>query len=321
MIPGFSPPNLPSRPAIRPLEPDAPAWVHDLLQGAERDRGLDLRQYPMIEVKRCDPFVRVTARVPDATHLTADDLSRRVSEQYVAIDSLLSTLQRQPIRFWNYVPGIVETVEPGLDRYMAFNRGRYAALAESQRNGEPFERAIPTASAVGINGPDLIIDSLASISGGKPVNNPRQIPSWQYSRRYGPRPPCFARGTVAVLRGRPMLLVGGTASIVGEESRHDGDVRAQVDEALRNIEAVIIGAGGPCLNPLERLTDARIHVVHGTDAELVETLIRARGARTLRIETVLARVCRPELLVEIEGLADVRRGQTPASVTLPVATT
>ena len=140
------------------------------------------------------------------------------------------------------------------------------------------------------------------------MDNPRQTASWRYSRRYGPMPPCFARGTISVLDGRRMLLVGGTASIVGEESRHDGDVRAQVEEALTNIEAVIVSGGGACRWPLARLTDARVYIVNEADAEIVEALVRARSSGALRLETVLARVCRPELLVEIEGLADLRSG-------------
>src|SRR6185503_5831087 len=98
-----------------------------------------------------------------------------------------------------------------------------------------FGRVLPAASAVGIAGPDLVIDCLASASGGAPVENPRQIAPWQYSRRYGPKPPCFARGTVTRLNDRRMLLIGGTASIVGEESRHPGDLTAQVGELLINL--------------------------------------------------------------------------------------
>jgi enamine deaminase RidA (YjgF/YER057c/UK114 family) len=283
-----------------------------------------------MEVVRRDPFVRITTRLPNAAALPSYELSRRVSERYAALDVLLSDLKRRPVRIWNYVPGIVEVMEPGLDRYMAFNRGRYSAYTQSWRIEACFEHAVPTASAVGIRGPDLVIDCLASATGGNPVDNPRQTASWRYSRRYGPLPPCFARGTISVLDGRRMLLIGGTASIVGEESRHDGNVRAQVEEALTNIEAVIVSAGGPRCNPLERLTDVRVYVVNEADAEAIEALVRARSSKALRTETVLARVCRPELLVEIEGLADLPAedhwaarsagGGTPAKVTLPDAT-
>jgi enamine deaminase RidA (YjgF/YER057c/UK114 family) len=100
-----------------------------------------------------------------------------------------------------------------------------------------------------------------------------------------------------------VLLVAGTASIVGEESRHPEDTRAQVTETLRNLEALLVNAGAPAGDPLRRLTDVRIYVVRADDTELVEREVRARAAASVRIETALARVCRPELLVEIEGVA------------------
>lgn len=305
-IPGFSRQTVSTRRLPRPLEAEPPAWVHGLLKEGERGEHGQRTGDPLVDIVRRDPFLRVTARVPNVVSLPAAELSRRVSERYAAIEALLADLQRRPIRIWNYIPGIGDTMGPGLDRYMAFNRGRYSAYAQSRGIDMRFECAVPTASAVGIAGPDLVIDCLASAGGGTSVGNPRQTASWRYSRRYGPMPPCFARGTISVLDGRRMLLVGGTASIVGEESRHHGDVRAQTEEALTNIEAVIVSGGGPCRCPLGRLTDARVYIVNDADAEIVEGLVRARSSKTLRLETVLARVCRPELLVEIEGLANLR---------------
>ena len=253
-----------------------------------------------------DPFARITLRVPNAAALSAHELSGAVAERYALLERLLRELGRRPIRIWNYVPAIVEEVEPGLNRYMAFNRGRYTAFAQSWGSGAEESGRIPTASAVGIVGPDLVIDCLASSAGGEAIENPRQTASWRYSRRYGPLPPCFARGTIAEFDGDRMLLVGGTASIVGEQSRHEGDVRAQVAEALANIETLIAAAGGPPRGGLQWVSDARVYVVRDDDAPLVESLVRAEGSAAVRIETAVARVCRPELLVEIEALARLR---------------
>jgi chorismate lyase/3-hydroxybenzoate synthase len=108
---------------------------------------------------------------------------------------------------------------------------------------------------------------------------------------------------VTALGGAPALLLSGTASIVGEQSRHPGDVRAQMAEVCRNLEALIVNAGGCPSQPLHQLTDARIYVVDPGDADFVEQELRSRTAADIRIETALARVCRQELLVEIEGVA------------------
>ena len=125
----------------------------------------------------------------------------------------------------------------GLDRYMVFNAGRHDAYSD-QRG------ALGTASAVGIKGSDLSIHCLALEEPGTPVENPRQTPAWQYSARYGPLPPCFSRATIVDLAGRRTLLIGGTASVVGEDSRHAGQFDAQVEETLLNLEALIRTADG-----------------------------------------------------------------------------
>ena len=133
----------------------------------------------------------------------------------------------------------------GLDRYMVFNAGRHDAYSDQCG-------ALGTASAVGIKGSDLSIHCLALEEPGTPVENPRQTPAWQYSARYGPLPPCFSRATIVDLAGRRTLLIGGTASVVGEDSRHAGEFDAQVEETLLNLEALIRTADGNRVTPVRR---------------------------------------------------------------------
>ena len=163
----------------------------------------------------------------------------------------------------------------GLDRYMVFNAGRHDAYRRSAR------RACGTASAVGIKGSDLSIHCLALEEPGTPVENPRQTPAWQYSARYGPLPPCFSRATIVDLAGRRTLLIGGTASVVGEDSRHAGQFDAQLEETLLNLEALIrsgdgIADGGAALH---RLVDLRVYVTSAAQAERVARGCSSTAAR------------------------------------------
>ncbi len=282
---------------VLPLEPEPPAWVRELFAdrssaSVSRCEGIDLLAH--------DRLTRATTRIADAKGLTPAELSARVEDAYRRVLACLLDLHVHPVRFWNYVPAIGEDVGEGMDRYMAFNRGRYAAYCNG--TGGVFG-PIPTASAVGIAGNDLVIDCLASQEPGTQIENPRQINPWHYSRRYGPQPPCFARATIATLASRRMLLIGGTASIVGEESRHAGNTQAQVEEIVANLEALVREAAGNDQRPLERLGDLRIYVVDAGDAEIAETALRDAAGREVHIECAIARVCRPELLVEVEGVA------------------
>jgi enamine deaminase RidA (YjgF/YER057c/UK114 family) len=141
---------------------------------------------------------------------------------------------------------------------------------------------------------------------GSHVENPRQTPSWRYSTRYGPLPPSFSRATLIRFDERPHLLIGGTASVVGEDSRHPGDVDAQLNETLQNIASVVSAAAGHDIEPdaaLTHLVDVRVYVTKAGLAERVMRTISPRFPRTRTIDVVVAQICRPELLVEIEGLA------------------
>ena len=82
-----------------------------------------------------------------------------------------------------------------------------------------------------------------------------------------------------------MLLLGGTASIVGEDSCHVGNVAAQIDELLTNMAVLIAQTGVDQDGALSRLTEARIYVVDPADAELVESAIAARAGDQVRMQT------------------------------------
>jgi enamine deaminase RidA (YjgF/YER057c/UK114 family) len=250
----------------------------------------------------------LTISIPQARDLTANALRQKVAAAYLSIAESVTALGRHPLRFWSFLPGIGDSMGHGIDRYMVFNAGRHDAYARWPGTPGSIGRGLATASAIGITGPDLLVHCLAADKGGTGVENPRQTSSWEYSRRYGPRPPCFSRATLATLSGRSLLLIGGTASIVGERSHHPGETVAQVEETLKNLAAVIGQARGttePAETRLAGLVDLRIYVVRAADAETIRALVRPRCPRAGHVEMNLARLCRPELLVEIEGVAEI----------------
>jgi chorismate lyase/3-hydroxybenzoate synthase len=287
--------STPQSQAVLPLRPEPPRWVAELLPSASR---LVTKYWPL-EVRESGSAVRLTARVPRARSLQPGVLAASVRDAYVSIDRHLADLGRYPIRFWNFVPGIGDRVGE-LDRYMVFNQGRYEALSQSPRlTGTGW--SLSTSSAVGIATRDLVIDCLGSDAPGIPIENPRQVSSWRYSPCYGPRPPCFARATIARLDSRPWLLIGGTASIVGESSLHLGEVEAQVAETVANLGALISSACDTENDGLKLLHDARVYVAHSEHSARVRSALDGHLNSDLRLDVALAAICRRELLVEVEG--------------------
>ncbi|MGE0448057.1 MAG: hypothetical protein AB7Q29_00560 [Vicinamibacterales bacterium] len=247
--------------------------------------------------------------VVNAAALNADDLRTAVTGAYSAIADELGHASLHPIRFWNFLPGPGAPMGGGLDRYMVFNAGRFDAYAQWYGTPREFSHSLATASAVGVATDDYVLYCLATTAPGDPVENPRQTPAWKYSRRYGPKPPCFARATIARIAGRSRLLIGGTASILGEDSIHLGDVGAQVDETLRNISTLIAAARGDAgesmTSSFARLTDVRIYIRDAAHGATILTAVERACLEGVSIEAVVADVCRPELLVEIEAVADL----------------
>lgn len=291
--------------------PVPPRWVEELLGGsASRDA-----RNGGVDVRTAGPAAHATTCIRDAVHLDAPALRERVAAAYRAVIGSLEHVGRHPARFWNFIPDIGEPMVADLDRYMVFNAGRHDAYTNQygrQRMQTGGNVYLGTASAVGIKGSDLSIHCLGLEARGTPVENPRQTPAWQYSARYGPLPPCFSRATIVDLAGRRTLLIGGTASVVGEDSRHAGHFDAQVEETLLNLEALVRAAEGDPRNgrahgtrPLHRLVDLRVYVRSAAQAERVREMLVSHCPRARTLTVALAQVCRRELLVEIEGIAEL----------------
>ena len=290
-----------------------PSWVRRLL-------GRDARSVPILapadaglslEVTRGEGFCFASVRLREARGLDRSALHTATVSAYRRIEAELRVRNApHPVRLWNHIPGIHDPMGEGQDRYMIFNAGRYEALS-AWFGRETFDTRVATASGVGHGGDDMIIHCLASDRPGRAVDNPRQIKPYRYSQKYGPLPPCFARATTLhPADGAPLLLVGGTASIVGEESVHPGDLARQTDETLTNLAVLVHAAAGEPFREgrdraaaLARYRHVRVYYPGPDRLAGLQDLLRGAFPEAGPIEWVRADLCRTELLVEIEGVA------------------
>jgi hypothetical protein len=244
----------------------------------------------------------VMAVVPGATELPAPGLREAVSD---LIGLVFGALQAEgfphPVRMWTFVPGIHEPMAPGLDRYRVFNTGRYDAFTRWFGASEAFARVLPAASAVGHEGDHLALAVLGLPTPGVPVENPRQVPAFEYSQAHGPRPPCFSRAMVARLPVGMRLLVSGTASIRGEDSIHGGSLESQLNETFENLDGLVQNVGGGHRFCSSGIETARVYFPRVLDRAALTAGVSARLPAAANVEYVAARICRPELLLEIEA--------------------
>jgi chorismate lyase/3-hydroxybenzoate synthase len=191
---------------------------------------------------------------------------------------------------------------------MVFNAGRFRAFSDWYGSPARFERDVATASATGHWGRALIVHCLATDAAGAADNNPRQVAPYHYSQRFGPLPPCFARATR--MAASDLLLVGGTASVRGEDSVHIDDLSSQCRETYVNLAALVSAALGRKLTPSVKLPrllacfrDLRVYFPDRAHEREIEQSIQENFPNLGRLEMLHADLCRAELLVEIEGIA------------------
>jgi hypothetical protein len=291
-----------------------PRWAVELVAGAQASPKHQVNGGPGVDLLDAGDFALASARIPDAVMLAADALQRRVTEVYGAIAARIRTLgAKHPVRIWNHMPAIHERMDDRRDRYMVFNAGRYEAFTNWYGGTQGFDQDVATASGIGHNGRDLVVHCLSAASAGVAVANPRQIAPHRYSAKYGPLPPCFARATV--LAGAGLVLVGGTASIRGEDSLHGTSLPLQLRETLMNLASVVETAeakvvGATTLRSQEewlaRYREVRVYYPRPGDAQVLEALLHGTFGSGCRVEMRRADLCRAELLVEIEGVAQLR---------------
>lgn len=292
------PARQPKLPAICQVTlPQRPAWFAALASdlAAERiacgaERSLAIAESPHVAM------LRAAVRVRDL-----DDTALRaaVRDLYTAIAHVLEARALFPWRFWNYLPEIGRPATIGANRYQVFNAGRSDGVLAGF--GAALPARIPAATAVGHTGESLVVDLLAGRAPGTAIENPRQISPLAYSQRWGPLPPCFSRAIVlpAALPGEDArcALVSGTASIVGEDTCHPGDLEPQIRETLANLAAL-----ASRLDAVQ-FRELRVYVARARDTGAVTAAFAAAFPRAERLEVAVADLCRAELLLETEGLA------------------
>ena len=226
-----------------------------------------------------------------------DDIAAATHLLYTELNAFLK-LQGFPwlLRSWNYIHDIHRGDGDG-ERYKQFCLGRHQAVAAVPG----YERALPAATVIGTPEPGMLIFFLAGKVPGQQVENPRQTPAFRYPREYGPASPSFSRATL--LPSERLLLMSGTASVVGHATRHPHDSKGQLDEMLTNVQALLRHTSDH--HASGATWSARVLRVFLRDrADLL--LAQARTEQVLGPDAPLifmeGDICRTDLRLEIEGV-------------------
>ena len=224
------------------------------------------------------------------------------------------------VRTWFYLGDITEP-DGDCQRYQELNRARtdfYENIkfncSSAGTNGHG--GVYPASTGIGMTGQGLVASCLALETQRKdlqlvPLENPQQTPAYAYSARYSSKSPKFSRAVALVLGDYVSTWVSGTASIVESETRHIGDAARQTEQTIDNIACLIApdnfsrhglkGMGGS----LQDMAKIRVYLKRAEDFQACRAVCQRRFGAVPAIYAV-ADVCRPDLLVEIEGVAFFR---------------
>ncbi len=217
------------------------------------------------------------------------------------------------VRTWIY-QGHLVLQEGDTQRYRALNRARSDFFHD-----HGIEK-YPASTGIGADDMDVTISTLAVQAEREdfkavPLENPNQTSAFDYGPAYSPQSPKFARA-MALAVDRPdkscLIFISGTASITESESRHLNDAAAQTELTLDNITHLIDGRNlarhglHGFRSDLSNLTCVRVYVKRPKDFATIRAICEKRLGNVPILYTI-ADICRPELLVEIEGFAAVNQ--------------
>jgi chorismate lyase / 3-hydroxybenzoate synthase len=192
------------------------------------------------------------------------------------------------LRVWNHFDDI-NGGSGDAERYRQFCVGRAAALQGW------LDETYPAATAIGRRDgdPTVQIYWLAGRTFGVSLENPRQVNPHRYPRAYGPASPQFSR---AMRIAQDLIMVSGTASIVGHESHHPGNSLAQLNESLVNLRSVLRQAA----TDLDAQSLLKVYLRDSSRAAEVKSALLERVPPGIPFIILVGDICREDLLIEVE---------------------
>ena len=210
-------------------------------------------------------------------------------------------------RQWNYIPGIT-VLNDGSQNYQEFNDARSIFYGRDNWTG-----GYPAATGIGTSAGGVVVE-ICAIKGEQcanlPIDNPLQIAAHNYSQQVldgkviellnERTTPKFERARL--LGGT--ILISGTAAIKGERSNYSTDAVEQAAETMEIMDRLTSKENIPVENSGSEYDLLRVYVKREKDIPAVHEYMQSHYPATKK-HYLVADVCRPELLIEIEGVAHI----------------
>lgn len=242
------------------------------------------------------------------------DISMTAFEQSMEIFSTIGDILRSNgfvpsdiYRQWNYIQHITAGND-GSQNYQEFNDARSIFYSSCEWPG-----GYPAATGIGTSAGGIMIEFCA-IKGeniaNKAIDNPLQIAAHAYSQNVldgkvieelkERTTPKFER---ARLLGTT-VYISGTAAIKGEKSNYSTSTVEQTAETMEIMDRLVSKENIPAENNGSKYDILRVYIKRACDIGAAKAFMDTHYP-TASKHYLVADICRPELLVEIEGIAHI----------------
>ena len=217
------------------------------------------------------------------------------------------------VRQWNYIEQITKNGNSNNQHYQIFNdvRSKYYKLSK-------FKNGFPAATGIGTNCGGISIDVIAAKFNNDctviSVKSPVQLDAYKYTKEVLAEnnsisescrtTPKFERAKLFNTPDNKMIFISGTAAISGQASTNPLSVKHQTEMTIQNMLSLIsvenIEKHG--IENVEKTSFnyVRVYVKYEKDMKPVQEVC-LKYFLQIPIVYVVADICRPELLVEIEA--------------------
>lgn len=244
--------------------------------------------------------------IPDNNHGTTFAQSTEIFDKIAGILGDSRFAASDIYRQWNYIEGITAEND-GSQNYQEFNDARSIFYSTAQ-----WENGYPAATGIGSCAGGVMVDLYAVQSEGvnSPIDNPLQIAAHNYSQKvlaHNNQATLPEKTTPKFERARitgTTIHISGTAAIRGEASSESCDILSQTEATMQIMNHLVAPQNIPLKCNNTAYDFLRIYVKHKSDIPKVEQYMQQHYPTTQK-HYLVSDICRPELLIEIEGTAHI----------------
>lgn len=247
------------------------------------------------------------------------DGMRKQSDDVLAALEAVLVKEQMPIdsiiRQWNYIEQITK-ITGQTQHYQDFNDSRSHFYSKVE-----WREGYPAATGIGTDYGGIMVEVDAeqlrrTPAKIVPIDNPLQVAAHKYSQTVligepdivfdEKTTPKFERAKAVAQYDCAKIYISGTAAIRGEDSLTDVGIGEQTRITLENIEYLIskknLADHGVCVRNEPMIQVLRVYLKYERDMSEAREIIEEKYSDVPTLY-VLTDVCRDELLIEIEGVA------------------